>query len=112
MITIKPLTELGAKTHATAKEKGWYDGGDVNVPVKLCLVHSEVSEALECFRNKEPYLHYAENGKPEGIASELADVIIRVCDLAAAMGIDLDEAVDIKMAFNKTRPHLHGGKAC
>ncbi len=49
--------------------------------------------------------------KPEGIPSELADVVIRCCHYAGANGIDLAEAVEEKAFYNSTRPHKHGGKA-
>ena len=42
------------------------------------------------------------------IVSELADVIIRVGDLAGVYGIDLETAVVRKMNYNRTRPHKHG----
>jgi hypothetical protein len=46
--------------------------------------------------------------KPEGVPSELADIIIRTLDAAAAWGIDIDEAVRLKVAYNETREILHG----
>lgn len=49
-------------------------------------------------------------GKPIGLASELADVLIRLLDMANEMGIDLGEATLLKHRFNRTRPHRHGGK--
>lgn len=49
--------------------------------------------------------------KPEGIASELADVIIRVLDICGHYGIDIEQVVAEKMAYNATRAHRHGGKA-
>ena len=48
--------------------------------------------------------------KVEGIPTELADVVIRVMDMCEYYGIDLWSAVEIKSAYNKTRPHKHGGK--
>ena len=51
-------------------------------------------------------------GKPEGFPAELADLLIRVGDLAAALGIDLDFEVRRKMAYNETRPYRHGGLKC
>lgn len=79
---------------------------------KLCLIHSEVSEALEDFRDNKLETTFEENGKPVGMPTELADIVIRTYDLAGAMGIDLDKEIDIKHGFNKLRPHRHGGKRC
>lgn len=62
--------------------------------------------------DKVPYDAAAEADhlKPEGFPIEIADALIRIFDLAGAHGIDLDEAVRIKMAYNATRPVRHGGK--
>lgn len=48
--------------------------------------------------------------KPEGFGVELADAIIRIADLARRLEIDLDGLVRLKMDYNKTRPHMHGGR--
>ena len=48
--------------------------------------------------------------KPKGFDIELADIVIRVGDLAGALGIDLDAAVQRKHAYNLTRPHRHNRK--
>lgn len=48
--------------------------------------------------------------KPEGVPSELADVVIRAFDFADEAGIDLAAIIDEKLAYNQTRPHLHGKK--
>jgi NTP pyrophosphatase (non-canonical NTP hydrolase) len=47
-------------------------------------------------------------GKPEGVPSEMADIIIRVLDACAAWGIDIDTAIREKIEYNATRDHLHG----
>ena len=120
----RTFLEMQAEAHVTARSKGWWDdqkeGGVVShplvvkvIPEKLALIHSEVSEALEDYRNgrleteDDPVI-----GKPEGFATELADVVIRVMDLAGALGIDLGAEVERKLAYNKTRSHRHGGKRC
>lgn len=46
--------------------------------------------------------------KPEGLPSELADTLIRILDACAAWGIDIEEAVQRKIAYNRTRQIKHG----
>lgn len=62
-----------------------------------------VSEVVEC---SDAVLEASE----EHEAEELADIFIRLVDYAAWRGIDLADAVDAKMAVNKTRPYKHGKK--
>lgn len=48
--------------------------------------------------------------EPHGVPTELADIMIRVMDMFAHMGLDPDEVVQEKMEYNLTRAHRHGGK--
>jgi len=116
--------------HRNALDHGWwidcegYERGVLNresvknkIPEKLALIHSEVSEALEDYRNGDMALGFldsdgADAGKPYGLPSELADIVIRVYDLAGALGIDLDAAIEVKHQYNVGRPYRHGGKRC
>lgn len=111
------ISEMVKISHETAKAKGWYDGqGQRNIPEALCLIHSEITEALEEYRqfpNKLHELsHIGDERKPVGFPSELADILIRVADLAGYLDINLEQAVKEKMAYNITREYRHGGKAC
>jgi hypothetical protein len=126
------LRALQAQAHSNSRMKGWWEAqtieGEIDcyaaiasIPEKLCLIHSETSEALEDYRNLPASSHEGsllaihvvridEKGAPVGFAIEIADIVIRVLDLAGALGIDLQKAVETKMSYNATRPHRHGGK--
>ena len=90
------ITELVASAHSQALKSGWWpDGERLNVPEKLALIHSEVSDCLDAYRETGDPLKqwYREDGKIEGCPSELADVLIRIGDLCGRLGIDLETAV-------------------
>jgi len=89
--------------HENAVEHGWYDT-ERTIPELLCLIHSEVSEALEAYRKEIP-----ENTKG-CIAEELADIVIRVFDMVEYLNIDIAKEVENKHNYNKTRPYRHGNK--
>ncbi len=78
---------------------------------RLTLVIGEVIEAHEELRvGRRMDEVYWKDGKPEGVPVELADVVIRVMDLALEVGIDLEREVINKLDFNDTRARMHGGK--
>ena len=107
---------------------------DRNVPEMIALIHSELSEALEFYRtNNEGHGlsavfdagHRDPSGKwlavvdrktgvskPDGMAIELADAVIRIMDLAEYLKIDLAAAIATKHRYNENRPYRHGGKSC
>jgi NTP pyrophosphatase (non-canonical NTP hydrolase) len=100
------LNALAAEINEINRANGWKvatpDSWDDErqIPTLLCLVHSEVSEALEGFRH----------GDRENVAEELADTLIRVLDIAGGLGIDMDAEVRAKLAKNRERGFRHGGK--
>jgi len=110
------ITEMSEAAYNNSKAKGFWDEHPTGplhpetIASKLALIHSEVSEALEDARDGNMTSRCDEKGKPIGFGSELADIVIRVGDLAKRLGIDLGEEVTNKMVFNATRPHKHGRK--
>lgn len=104
------IAEMQQRVFAWAKNKGWCDR-EVPIPEQCALIHSEVSEALEAWRNKEPLSWTDDNNKPQGVGSEYADVVIRVMHYCALNGIDLDYEIQRKMDYNDTRAFRHGNKA-
>ena len=107
MVTDYGLDALAAVLHETAIEKGFWDGeiGYDKIGNKLALVHSEVTEVLEAIRK---------NKGSEEVVEEMADILIRLLDIYAAMRNtgdlihSFDEVLSKKININKERPKLHG----
>lgn len=72
----------------------------INVPEKLCLIHSEVSEGMEGFRKG---LMDDKLPRRSMLEVELADAVIRIFDLAGGLGLDVAGAMVEKLQFNATR---------
>ena len=109
------LREIQELAYTHAKATGWYEAFDAGSPEEafpklLMYLVTELAEAMEDWRKGAPIdeWHFDEQGKPQGIPTELADVVIWTASLAGRYGFDLDVAVQAKMAYNATRPKYHG----
>lgn len=100
------ITEIMQEVHATATAKGWHEK-PVNFGEQLMLVTTELAEAMEAYRETGELGNLF---RLDRIPLELADVVIRVCDLCQELSIPLADAIAQKIAYNKTRSHKHGGK--
>jgi hypothetical protein len=132
------INDFVSIAHENSKAHGWWEE-ERSFGEQIALMHSELSEALEEFRNKnwlqriyyecykpkdkscsafyhaDPNLKKlkcapCEHGKPCGIPVELADCIIRIMDTCGHYSIDLDAVIREKMKYNESRPYKHGGK--
>lgn len=122
------LNNSAAIIHQNNKEKGFWDK-ERNVGEMLMLIVSELGEAIsahqnEDFTNWENFYKEAEmqfqNGHEDAwetsfklhvkdtFEDEIADTVIRLLDLSAGLGIDLEKHINAKVAYNKTRERLHG----
>jgi hypothetical protein len=115
-MTLKSLEEMQAEVWAVNESNGWYDS-ERTVGDDIALLHSEVSEMFEAYRDHgfddvtaPPLISNGENPKPEGFGSVCADVLIRLLDTCDRRGVNLRAEYERKIAYNKTRGYKHGGK--
>ena len=97
-----------------------------NIAEILCLLHSEISEALEADRkerycpvnikgvlgwgNEESFLaHYKETVKGT-FEEEMADIFIRLLDLCGNKSIDIENHVKAKLKYTFTSNNTYGKK--
>lgn len=119
----KSLNQIVSEAHEMARDKGFYEDIDTlrgylvgqDQPAlsriakrdfvlgQLSKIASEVGETVQAIQRKDFY--------SEDVEEELADVVIRVCDLAGYLEINLGRRVEKKMQLNAMRPRKHG-KIC
>lgn len=117
-LKVDDIIEISGKTE---EQRGiCYD----NITTYLCHLHSEVSEIFEELKNGHSVddIYYTSSGgnrldiqsiddahsaidiKECGVPSELADVVILACTIAYRYNIDLSDAINRKLLYNRIRP--------
>jgi NTP pyrophosphatase (non-canonical NTP hydrolase) len=101
------VREMQELVHRGAVEHGFWDT-DRNRSEMMMLIVSEIGEACEALRHGDPPSDHIP--RHSGVAEEMADAVIRILDYCGGTGIDLEQVILDKMAFNQGRERLHGKK--
>ena len=102
------LHEAQNRVYAVNSANGWFDD-ERTVGEDIALLHSEVSEALEAYRDGG-LEDQTVGAKPEGFGSEMADLFVRLLDTCKRRGVNLAYEFERKLEYNGTRGYRHGGK--
>lgn len=109
------ISYLIHEAHKNARLKGFWDSPRTEAEM-LFLIITELCEAGEELRKPTEIPRHEilwkeiENKhlKPYGFPIEIADAVIRIFDLCGGMHIDLMQAIQVKMSYNKIREYKHG----
>ena len=123
---VKGLNELSKQLNQFVVKAGFDNN---NVPLRIALIHSEISETFEAFRKDdfanlldteknslkgwvkdEDFKQYFEAKVKDSFEDELADSVIRLLDLGGKLNIDIEFHIQQKMRYNETRGFKYGGK--
>lgn len=92
------VNEFAKEVHENAVAHGWWETAR-SFPEAVCEFEGA------CDKDEK-----TGTCKPEGVAVELCDAIIRILDYLAYMGVDVEAVLMAKHEYNKGREYRHGGK--
>ena len=125
---VNGLTKLSKQLNDFVKRAGFNKN---DVPLRMMLTHTEISEAFEAFRNDKwanpaefkqltkgytwedsstSFKAFFEEHIKDSFEDEIADSLIRLLDLCAFLDIDIEFFIKQKMKYNETRGFKYGGK--
>ncbi|GAA0298318.1 hypothetical protein GCM10009128_16410 [Psychrosphaera haliotis] len=86
------INDMAKRNYDWVEKMGWHN--NKSVLEALALISSEVGEAVNECRGEKPTAAFGE---------ELADIVLRVMDLAHWQGVDLEKELLAKMDKNDQR---------
>lgn len=110
-MTTKGFNQFSKEVNEFVKSIG-FDNNDI--PLRIALIHSEISEAFEAFRKDKFCINVNDpdfqSKVKDTFEDEIADSIIRLFDLCGHLEIDIESHIERKMHYNATRGYRYGGK--
>ncbi len=102
--------DMADAIHENNVEKGFWPEvkTDRNMGEAIALAHSELSEALEGWRDGNPLSEKIGDRGFTQAEEEFADAIIRLMDTGKGFDLNIAGAIEAKHEYNKSRPHKHG----
>ncbi len=120
---MRDISVLIGEINDIATAKGWRDndaekdGSGAWFAAYIALVHSEVSDALEAYRegvwSDTKKVNMARYGgrkddiadRPVGVGPELANAIVRILDMVGIWGVDIEYELDRVLTYLRQRPY-------
>ena len=100
--------EIAQIQYEIMRKNGFFDEDIIHPAILIAKAHSELSEALECFRMGNPP---DKNIKDmSGAEVQLSDCLGILMGMEIGLGLDISGALLRKQECNKTREYRHGGK--
>ncbi|MCX6186038.1 MAG: hypothetical protein NTU43_03445 [Bacteroidetes bacterium] len=119
------INDTSKVIHTINVEKGFWENPR-NKGELLMLVVSELAEALEADRKNrytstdvkkitalakdENFIDEFTSHVKDTFEDEIADAVIRLLDMSAGLGIDIEKHIEAKLRYNASRPKKHGKK--